>query len=352
MSRSGRRSGPVKVYITGIEQQAPRRGSSGKLFSDEISYSLSAPFVNDNDARILRELVYWNSGNGKRRVQSRLIRGKQARYGIIADPRELTPPMLKRVLMKGEDRNFLDACRLLLAGKPRKAYELLQAMTKVADAQFLAGMLALKLGMDQKAADLLGRAMEKPEDLGDEFLRHRVAVMFDLPVTATATAHVGPTLNGVMLAMVEANQRLRHHNDAMYVLRRLHDRLPRDIVVLLSLCEYLLDHAKAGPAEYREVVALTEGVDNDTYIHAGVLLLRAQACRRLGELEAAKDVLTAALRKTVDRTVAILVALRLERFELFMEMDLVGRAVEDLRKLRDLDPVLATRLERRYEGLR
>jgi hypothetical protein len=55
-----------------------------------------------------------------------------------------------------------------------------------------------------------------------------------------------------------------------------------------------------------------------------------------------------ALRKTVDRTAGILIELRRERFELFLQMDLGQRAVDDLRKLRDLDPVLATRLEREH----
>ena len=130
---------------------------------------------------------------------------------------------------------------------------------------------------------------------------------------------------------------------------KLQQRLPRDIVVLLSLCEYLLDNDASDAVACNEIVTLTEWVDNDTYIHAGVMLMRARALRRIGELDGAKDVLTAALRKTVDRTAGILIALRLERFELFMEMDLGSRAADDLRKLRDLDPVLATRLEKKYQ---
>ena len=349
MSKRRRNNGPVIVHITGLEQpKSPRRGS-GRLFSDEISYSLSAPFVNDNDARILRELVYWNTGSSKRRVQSRLIRGKRARYGIIADPRDLSPNLLERMMMPGADRGFVSACNMLLQGKPRKAFDELVQLKKNADAEFLAGMLALKLNMEARAAELLSLAMERPEDLGDTFARHSVAVMFDLPITPTAIAHVGPTLNGVYLALVEAKQRLRHHNDAMYVLRKLQQRLPRDIVVLLSLCEYLLDNDASDAVACNEIVTLTEWVDNDTYIHAGVMLMRARALRRIGELDGAKDVLTAALRKTVDRTAGILIALRLERFELFMEMDLGSRAADDLRKLRDLDPVLATRLEKKYQ---
>ena len=347
MSKRRKKHGPVTVHVAGFNSSNKRRGS-GRIFSDEISYSLSAPFVNDSDTRILRELIYWNTGNKKRRVQSRLIRNKQARYGIIADPRDLSPNLLEKLVLKSSDKRFLNACLLLLKGKPRKAIEEFSRLKGLADAEFIAGMLSLKLDQNMQAADLLSRSMEKPEELGDEFEAHGVAVMFDLPVTSTATAHVGPTLNGVLLSLVEAKQRLRHHNDAMYVLRRLQERLPRDIVVLLSLAEYLLESARRDDGQLHEVVTLTEWVENDTYIHSGVLLMRAQALRRLGELEAAKDVLTVALRKTVDRTVAILVALRQERFELFLEMDETKRAVEDLRKLRDLDPVLATRLEKKH----
>ena len=319
-----------------------------KSFSDEISYSLSAPFVNDRDTKILRELIYYNGGS-KRRVQSRLTRGKQARYGLIADPHDLSPGWIERLLLKGHDRIFLKACLHLLQGKPARALDELAALKGIADVQFLSGMLALKLGQDARSAEMLSLAMENPEDLGELFQQHNIAVMFDLPVTSTATAHVGPTLNGVLLALVESKQRLRHHNDAMYVLRRLQERLPRDIVVLASLTEFLLNSVADGKTSLSEIVALTEWVENDTYIHAGVLLMRGRALRRLGELERAKDVLTVALRKTVDRTSDILIELRRERFELFLEMDQAARAVDDLRKLRDLDPVLATRLEREHK---
>lgn len=351
MSRNkGRSKGnPVVVRISAnIADENPRQVPSTKAFSDEISYSLSAAFVNDVDTRVLRELIYHNSSGGNRRAKGQQLQGKRARYGIIANPRDLSPGMLERLLMKGQDRSFISACLNLLNGKPSRALEELLQLKGIADAEFLGGMLALKLEQDARAANLLSLAMEKPEDLGELFHKHKIAVMFDLVVTPTATAHVGPTLNGVLLALVEAKQRLRHNNDALYVLRRLQERLPRDIVVLASLVEFMLQNAADSQAVLAEIVALTEWVENDTYIHAGVLLMRAQALRRLGELELAKEVLTVALRRTVDRTSGILIELRRERFELFMEMDLAERAVDDLRKLRDLDPVMATRLEREH----
>jgi len=58
---------------------------------------------------------------------------------------------------------------------------------------------------------------------------------------------------------------------------------------------------------------MTEGVENESEIHAALLLYKAKALRRLNLKEAAREVLTKALRLKKNRSEELLHALRYER---------------------------------------
>jgi len=138
------------------------------------------------------------------------------------------------------------------------------------------------------------------------------------------SAHVCPDLRRVLLGLVEVYQRQERWQAAIACLERLRRLEPDDVVVKLSLAELLLDLSacdsqtgahpsdlpaprlrQAGKNVCQKVVRLVEGIENETPIHAALMLYKAKALRHLGLATAARDTLTAALRRKKDRSIAI-----------------------------------------------
>ena len=92
-------------------------------------------------------------------------------------------------------------------------------------------------------------------------------------------------------------------------MRKLHKSHPDDPVVALSLCELLVEESGTKPA-CREVVELTKSIDNESEIHAALLLWKGKALRLLALPTAARDTLTAAFRRKKGRSDALLRAIR------------------------------------------
>jgi len=91
------------------------------------------------------------------------------------------------------------------------------------------------------------------------------------------------------------------------------------VVVKLSLAELLLDARPGDKNVCRKVVRLAEGVENETPVHAALLLYKARALRWLGLLDAARETLTGALRRRKARSEELLRALRYEEWALVYE---------------------------------
>ncbi|MBW1717256.1 MAG: hypothetical protein JRH08_15315 [Deltaproteobacteria bacterium] len=77
---------------------------------------------------------------------------------------------------------------------------------------------------------------------------------------------------------------------------------------------------------------MTEGVENDSEIHAALLLYKAKALRRLNLKEAARDVLTKAVRRKKDRSDDLLRALRYERALVYEDLGQHKRARSEFEK--------------------
>jgi len=119
---------------------------------------------------------------------------------------------------------------------------------------------------------------------------------------------------------VEIYQRQKKWKDALDCLNKLHRLAPDDVVVKLSVAEILIKAWADDPNVCRRVVRLAEGVENDSEIHAALLLYKAKALRRLHLNEAARDVLSKTLRLKKDRSEELLRALRYERAMVYEDL--------------------------------
>ena len=132
---------------------------------------------------------------------------------------------------------------------------------------------------------------------------------------------------------MEIYQRQNKWKEALKCLERLRKLEPDDMVVKVSFIELLMELRPNDPSVFRRVVHMTEGVENDSEIHAALLLYKAKALRRLNLKEAARDVLTKALRRKKNRSNELLHALRYERALVYEALGQHKRARSELEKL-------------------
>ena len=168
--------------------------------------------------------------------------------------------------------------------------------------------LLLKREQFLKAEEYLKAAGVKKEELGQSFERYEVLAAVALAITDEVAAIIEPDVRGLLLAMVELYQLQGRPKDAVKVLRLLYRRDPDDIVVRLSLAELLVEES-GSKRSCEHVLRLSKGVTNESEIHAGLLLYKAKALRKMGLLTAARETITAALRRKKDRSNDLLVAL-------------------------------------------
>jgi len=232
----------------------------------------------------------------------------------------------------------LNGLRELALGDEEKAMEHLKDSVHLTDGAFLAGFLALKKGHLDEAQDYLTRAAEKHQELGKYLDKYGVSAIMCLSITDEVTANVGPDLRGVLLALVEIYQRKGEWQEAVSCLERLLELESDDVVVRLSLAELLMDIHPGDREAYQRVVQLAEGVTNETPIHTALLFYKARALRELGLRNAARDILTQALRRKKGRSPELLKALRYERALVYEALGQKRRARADLEKIYAEDP--------------
>jgi len=245
----------------------------------------------------------------------------------------LTLGFFKRLVTPDDEEALVDGCRELVLGNEEKAIDHLKEAVHLADGAYLAGFLALKLGRLEESAAYLTMAMEKYSRLGYYFSKYSISAIMSLPITEEVSAHVGPDIRGVLLGLVEVYQRQERWQDAIACLERLRQLEPDDVVVKLSLAELLLDAHPENKNVCQKVVRLVEGIENETSIHATLMFYKAKALRYLGLATAARDTLTAALRRKKGRPGELLRAIRYERALVYEDLGQKSRARAEFEKL-------------------
>ncbi len=238
-----------------------------------------------------------------------------------------------RLTTPADEKLFVDGCRELTLGNQDTALSHFVSASHLADGAYMAGFLALQMQRFPEAAQHLELATDRHTELGRYLGKYGIAATMDLPITATVTAHVGPDLRGVLLGLVEIYQEQGRWDEAIACLQRLRKLELDDVAVKLSLAEVLLDAHPDDRSALSRIVKLAAGLENDTALHTELLYYRARALRGLGLLDAARDTLTAALRRRRGRPVELLQAIRYERALVYEELGRNRQARSELEKL-------------------
>ena len=239
----------------------------------------------------------------------------------------------KRLVTPDDEEALVDGCRELALGNEAKAFDHLKQAVHLADGAYLAGFMALKMNRIEEAERFLASAARDYEKLGIHFNKYGISAEMLLPITDEVSAHIACDREGALLGLVEAYQRQGNLNEAMHCLETLRRLHPDDVVVRLSLCELLLERNGDTKDAAKHVIHLTQKVENESSIHAALLLYKAKALRALGLAEAAKDTLTLALRRRKGRSDELLHALRYERAMALTDIGRKRQARADLERI-------------------
>ena len=251
---------------------------------------------------------------------------------------QVTPDDIEKVSASEDHKPLTTGCQALAEGDEDVAFAQFQQATHLADGAFLAGVLALKKGRLDEATQYLTTAAGKEQELSKQLSSYGINATMSLAVTEEVAAHVEPSLRGVLLALAEAYQAQEKQADAVACLERLQQMAPDDLVVKLSLAELLVEGGPDDQATLQKVVHLTERIENESVLHAALLLFKAQALRRLGLLDAAQDLLTSTLRRQKDRPDELLRALRYERGMVYEGQGQTKKARSEFEKIYAEDP--------------
>jgi tetratricopeptide (TPR) repeat protein len=246
---------------------------------------------------------------------------------------QLTLGFFKRLVVPAEEQALVDGMHDFVAGNSDAALVHLQRAAHLPDAAFVAGVIAVNKGDLAAAEGFLHTAFNGAGQLGAYFSKYGVAVNLSFSITKEMMVPLHPDIRGAGLAYVEVLQRLQKWTEAIGCLKRLWEEDAKDPVVTLSLIELYMDARQNDKDTCRETLKLTESVTNDSPLHAALLLYRARAMRTLGLFDAARETLSAALKKAKGCAPELLRALRYERALAHGDLGQQGRARKDLERL-------------------
>ncbi len=257
----------------------------------------------------------------------------------------------QRLVVPAKEEALVDGWRALTQDEEAEALKQFERAAHLADGAYMAGFLQLKRDALEPAEQHLKRVYEQRKELGRYFKKYEVAPQLSLQITETVTVHLSVDVRGVLLALVEIYQQQGRWKDALARLHDLRRHAPDDPVVMLSAVELLLEAKPGDRAMCQRVVKMTQDVENETPVHTAILLHKARALRELGLHTAARDTLTAALRRRKDRPDELREALWYERALVYEALGRAAQARKDLERVYAGNPNYAD-VAKRLEMLR
>ncbi len=246
---------------------------------------------------------------------------------------------LARRRLSKEEAAWVDGCLALLEGDAAKAlFHLENSQPLLVDSAYLIGFIHLQKGRWAKARKALEYAAQEHQELGKLFGKYGLTMAILIPITEHIATKLEPDQRGVILGLVECLQHQGHDEEAIDYLEQLHENSPDDTLILLSLVELLLDTKTKEDDALKRIISLTANIENESPIHAALMLYKAQSLCRYGMNDAALATLTPALRRRKDYPPALLREIRYERALVYDALGAKARAKKDWERLFTEDP--------------
>jgi tetratricopeptide (TPR) repeat protein len=269
------------------------------------------------------------------RQRSRRAAGRPGEGGAEPGAGSLDLSWFDRLVKPKSEEHWIDGLRALLEGRGPDARRHLEAARPGPDRDLMLGFLRLRAGDLAGAVTLLESAASAPR-LGAALEELGLEVELLVPISEHASARVQPDRRGALLGLAEARQHGGDLDGAIAALDELAGLEPEDPALALSRAELLLE--RGAPGDLERVVELAAGVENETTVHAALLLYGGRALRRLGLTTGARDALTKALRRRKDRPPELLRDARHERALCYEALGQRSRARAEFERVYAEDP--------------
>ncbi len=315
----------MNISKTGLSFSAGPRGGAFTLGTSGARGTMSLPgtglFYTVDKKNIL-------TGKKKRSPQ------KPKRANALPPDSPLELGFFDKWRVPKEEQVVVEGFKALVGGDHALALEYFELAPNTADARWIAGMIRLKQGEHDLAEAHLKFALSHEKALGALVAKYDVEVVLRLPITEHIFALAQPRRRGTLLAMVECQQDRGDYHSALHYCHQLVEEHPEDLLVTLSMVE--LQSMMASPlseSTAKEWVAMIGALDNDSDVHAALLMYKAQALMVLGLNKAGLTTLTQAYRKKKDRDEALLRAIRYQRIKAYQRLGQKSRALVELEGL-------------------
>jgi len=217
------------------------------------------------------------------------------------------------------------------------------------DAAWSAALLYVQREQLAQAAGLLQRVLNDSHALGQTFGEQGFTPRAQVPVTAEIVATMLPVKASAQLLLAEVQQSMGEHQAA---LKTLSQALPApadsfvssqvDPVMLAAFGELALESQDIDAMHHFNTLA--SSLNNDSPVHTVVMYYRAQTLFEEKLYEAALAVLTSALRRTRDRSPALLLNIRFLRAQTYVALNRAVQARREFERIYAKDPA--------FEGVR
>jgi len=217
------------------------------------------------------------------------------------------------------------------------------------DAAWSAALLYVQREQLAQAAGLLQRVLNDPHALGQTFREQGFTPRVQVPVTPEIVATMLPVKASAQLLLAEVQQSMGEHQAALKTLSQAlpapadsFASSPVDPVMLAAFGELALESQDIDAMRHFNTLAASLG--NDSPVHTVVMYYRAQTLFEKKLYEAALAVLTPALRRTRDRSLALLLNIRFLRAQTYVALNRAAQARREFERIYAEDP--------KFEGVR
>ena len=270
-----------------------------------------------------------------RKLDTRGGRGRRSGGSAGAAKSPLDLSWFDRLVKPKSEERWIDGLKALLEGRIDEARRHLEGARTGPDRDLLLAFLRLGAGESAEAEPLFASALRSSR-LGAALAELGLEVELQLAISEHVAARIGPDRRGALLGLAEARQHAGDTAGALAALDELAALEPTDPALALSRAELRLE--RGGREDLQRVVELAAGVENETEVHAALLLHAGRALRELGLPTGARDALTRALRRRKDRSEELLRAARYERALCYEELGQRSRARSELERVYAEEP--------------
>lgn len=248
---------------------------------------------------------------------------------------------LKSVFASDSEKNIIEGLKYFAAEDIESALLAFQRNQQDADSLFMIGYLLLGKGMYQQAELSFEKCLSRLSDLGGIINKYSNDFELLLEVTNFIEAPIKLDSRGLSLCLIEVLQKQKKYQAAIKVATEIWNANPSDEVVLLSLSEIIVYADSPSQADLKEIVTITQDIENADPIHSNILFLKGYALYRLGIPSEAAKIFTLAMKKTQNRPESLLLQIKYCRGLVYQSIGQLSKAKSDYSSVYSVSPNFA-----------